>query len=224
MPDPAVLEGLGEIPDPAAAVARAPVPPARLPAERSATRAERRVSTGVAAALVAAWVVGGLAVFGLRPDVATAGVIAPIAAWIVGGAVVLGVVLRPRARGLPAGVRAVQHAVWIVPVAYVAGICAVAVPEPDPFTWSSLRGCLGISSLLTLGPLCAATVLLRRTFLSAPGWRGAAVGGLCGFLGAAGVHAHCPCQSLGHQLAAHGIAIALGAVAGAGLGRLGGKS
>ena len=86
------------------------------------------------------------------------------------------------------------------------------------------RTCLGISTLMTVGPLAAAAVLLRRSFLSAPGWRGAAVGGLSGLLGSAGIHAHCPCQTLGHLLAAHGAAIALGAVAGATLGRLGGRS
>jgi hypothetical protein len=148
----------------------------------------------------------------------------PIAVWLAGGAANRGVVLRPRARGLPAGVRAVQHAVWIVPAAYVAGVALVAVPEAEPLTWASIKSCLAVSALISVGPLAAAALFLRRSFLSAPGWRGAAVGALAGLAGSAGIHAHCACQSLGHLLAAHGAAIALGAVAGATLGRLGGRS
>ena len=140
MPDPLSLDGMDQVPDPAATVASAPVPPAHLPAERSPTRADRRVLGRAALVFIVGWVAGLTALFGLRPDLATPGVAAPIAAWLTCGAVVLGVVLRPGARGLPAGVRAVQHTVWIVPLAYTAGAVLVAAPETEPFTWASLRG------------------------------------------------------------------------------------
>jgi hypothetical protein len=224
MPEPFSLDGMDQIPDPAAAAAEGPPPPARAPAERSATRADRRGLARAAMAFVLLWVAGALAVIGVRSDVVTPAVVAPIAAWVAGGAVALGVVLRPRGRGLPAGIRAIQHTVWIVPAAYVAGVVLIGVPGVEPVTWGSIKSCLGLSSLLTMGPLAAAAFLLRGSFLSAPGWRGAAVGGLSGLLGSAAIHAHCPCQAPSHLLAAHGTAIALGAVAGATLGRLGGRS
>jgi hypothetical protein len=214
---------MDQIPDPVGAVA-GPAPVARVPAERSATRADRLVLARAAMAFVLLWVVGGVAVFGVRPDLVTPEVAAPIVAWLLGGAVVLGIVLRPGARGLPAGIRAIQHSVWIVPAVYVTGVVLVGVPTTEPITWVSIKSCLGLSSLLTMGPLAAAAFFLRGSFLSAPVWRGAAVGGLSGLLGSTAIHAHCPCQTPGHLLAAHGTAIALGAVAGATLGRLGGRS
>jgi hypothetical protein len=67
---------------------------------------------------------------------------------------------------------------------------------------------------MALGPLVAAALLLRRSFLAAAGWRGAAVGALAGLAGTLGVHAHCPCATVGHLLAAHGPSIAVGAVLG----------
>jgi hypothetical protein len=178
----------------------------------------------VALAFAGAWVAAGAVGFGLRPDLVSAGVIGPIAAWTLCGAVVLGVVLRPRARGLPVGVRALQHALWTVPAAYVAGAAIVNVPSSDPITWASIRGCLGTTTALTVGPLIAAALFFRGSFLSAPGWRGAAVGALAGLAGSIGIHAHCPKQALWHLLVAHGTAILAGAATGAGLGAIGGRA
>jgi hypothetical protein len=222
-PDPISLEGMDQIPDPAARALASAVPAARPPSERALTRADRRRRSQVAVVFAAVWLGAVAVVLGLRPDLGSAAVAAPIVAWMVGGAVILGAVLRPRARGLPAGVRAVQHAVWIVPAAYVAGAVLVAVPSEAPLTWASIRSCLALSTLMTLGPLAAAALFLRGSFLSAPGWRGAAVGALTGLAGSIGIHAHCSCQVIGHLLAAHGAAILIGAAAGAALGRLGGR-
>ena len=220
--DPLSLERLDEIPDPLGQVAAA-VPPAKVPSERAATRAERRIHAWVAVGFALAWLSAAALVFGLRADLTSPSVLVPIAAWLAGGAGILALLLRPRERGLPAGVRAVQHAVWVVPVAYAAGCALVAVPAEGPLTWASLRGCLAISTLTALGPLTAAALFLRGSFLSAPGWRGAAVGALAGLAGSIGAHAHCPVQTMGHLLAAHGAAIAVGAAAGAALGRAGGR-
>ncbi len=147
----------------------------------------------------------------------------PIALGVLGGAGVLALVLRRGARGLPGGVRIVQHAVWIVPAAYVLGMVLVARGD-GPVTWASVRGCLCLSTLIAVGPLTAAALFLRGSFLSAAGWRGAAVGALAGLAGSIGIHAHCPVQDLGHLLAAHGTAIVVGAAAGGALGRLGGRA
>jgi len=212
-----------DIPDPAA-TASATVPAPTFPTERSPTRAERRRRGWGAMVFAAAWIAAVVALIGLRPDLASPRVVLPIAAWLVAGAVVLGVVLRPGARGLPAGIRVVQHAVWLVPAAYALGAVIVAEPTDGPLTWASIRGCLCLSSVLALGPLAAAALFLRRSFLSAAGWRGAAVGGISGLAGSLGIHAHCPVQGVGHLLAAHGTAIVIGAAAGAALGRAGGRA
>jgi hypothetical protein len=221
--EPVSLDRLREIPDPAAGLPMTPAPPATVPAEPSATRPERARLRMAAVTLAAVWLVGTAAALGLRPDLASPTVLVPVATWVAGAAVALGVVLRPRARGLPAGIRAVQHAVWVVPATYVVVAAAVAGPPNMPFAWATLRGCLGVSFALSLGVLVAAGAALRRSFPSAAGWRGAAVGAVAGLAGATGIHAHCPAQGLDHLLVAHGAAIALSALAGAALGRLGGR-
>jgi hypothetical protein len=225
--DPISLDAMGEIPDPVAGAPTydaGPVPAASPPAERSPTRAERRARARVVVAFAALWMGAALAVFGLRSDAPSPGVMAPILAWALSGAAVLLLVLRPRARGLPAGVRVVQHALWVVPVAYAIGVAVFAGPGDGPLTWDGVRGCMIISTLIAVGPLAAAAVLLRGSFLSAPGWRGAAVGALAGLAGSIGIHAHCPAQGLSHLLAGHGTVIAAGAALGAALGRIGGRA
>ncbi len=216
---PALPVTMGETPKPPAL----PVPEATPPAERSLTREEHRARTRTAAFAAVVWVAAAIALFGVRADIASPRVAAPIAAWLVGGALAFGVVLRPRARGLPAGVRAVQHALWVVPAAYALTAVLIAQPAEGPLTWASIRGCLCLSTAMALGPLAAGALLLRGALLSAPGWRGAAVGAVLGLAGSIGVSAHCPVESLGHILLAHGAAIAIAAAAGGALGRLGGR-
>jgi hypothetical protein len=81
-----------------------------------------------------------------------------------------------------------------------------------------------MSTVIAAGPLAAAAFFLRGAFLSAPGWRGAAVGALAGLAGSIGIHAHCPCQGITHLLFAHGTVIVAGAAAGGALGRIGGRA
>ena len=219
------LEGMGDIPDPISAGALpGAVPPATPPAERSLTRDERRARARVVAAFAVLWMGAALALFGVRSDVGSLGVLAPMAAWALCGAAILGLVLVPRTRGLPAGVRVVQAAIWVVPVAYAVGAVVIAGPGDEPLTWGTVRGCMSLSTVMALGPLGAGALLLRGSFLSAPGWRGAAVGALAGLAGSIGIHAHCPCQGITHLLMAHGTVIVAGVLAGAALGRLGGRA
>jgi hypothetical protein len=223
--DPLPLDRLAEIPDPAARAARRPAPPAPAPpAEPSLTRDARRVQTRAAVLLALVWIGVALAVFGARADLAAPGVLAPLAAWTAAGGVGLFVLLRPGARGLPVDVRVVEHALWIVPAVYLAGVAMVAAPAPGvPLTWETVRGCLCISNLMALGPLLGAAVFLRRSLASAPTLRGGAIGALAGLWGTIGVHAHCPVQSVSHLVVAHGLSIAVGAALGAALGRVLGR-
>ncbi|MFT3768805.1 MAG: NrsF family protein [Minicystis sp.] len=223
--DPYSLDGIDRIPDPAAHAARLPVPPAAPPAEPSPTRDARRRLARVVVAVACLWLGAAVAAFGVRADIGEPLVIAPLAVWAL--TVVLGLVfvLRPRARGLPAPVRAVQHAIWIVPVIYVAAVLAVGAAAGGPaFGWGTVRGCLGMAHLIAVGPLAAAALLLRRSFVSASAWRGAAVGALAGLAGSLGVHAHCPVPALDHLLAAHGPAILVGCLLGGILGRARGSA
>jgi hypothetical protein len=214
------LDGIERIPDPAASITDQPAPPAAPPAEPSPTRADRQRLARGAAAAACAWVAAGVATFGVRHDIATPLVIAPLAAWSLTVALGLAVVLRPRARGLPAPVRVVQHALWVVPAVYAAGVLLVGAPiSGPPVAWATLRGCMAIAHLLAIGPLAAAALLLRRSFFSASAWRGAAVGALAGLGGSLGVHAHCPVPALDHLLMAHGPSILVGAALGAFFGR-----
>jgi hypothetical protein len=223
--DPLPLDQLGEIPDPAAGVARRPAPPSPAPpAEPSPTRDARRRLARAALLLALAWLSVAFAIFGARQDVASPSVIAPLAAWTIAGGLGLFLVMRPGARGLPVDVRVVEHALWIVPAVYLVGVVLLAAPGPEvPLSWATARSCLGLANLMALGPLIGAAMFLRRSFTSAPELRGGAVGALAGLWGTIGVHAHCPVQATSHLVVAHGASIAVGAAVGAALGRLLGR-
>jgi hypothetical protein len=217
------LDGMDRIPDPARG-ARAVPPPAVVPAEPSPTRADRALRVRVAVALAILWVAGTVAAMGVRTDIAAPLALGPLLVWAAAVVVGLAAVLRPRARGLPAGIRVVQHTLWIVPALYVIVVVAAGLSSGPPFGWGTIRGCLAIANLVALGPLAAAAVVLQRSFLSASGWRGAAVGALAGLSGSLGVHAHCPVPAFDHLLASHGPSILLGAILGGILGRARGSA
>jgi hypothetical protein len=223
LPDPLSLDGLDQIPDPAATVPRAAVPPATMPTEASPTRAERRRRVLLASALGVAWLGAVVVRLGVRADISAPAVAAPLATWVLTLAMGLLLVLRPGPRGLPPGVRAVQHALWIVPAVYVVVATLAARPAGEP-GWAAGSTCLVVAGLMALGPLAAAALIFARAFPSASTWRGAAVGALAGLSGAIGIHAHCPYQSWGHLLMAHGPVIVVGAVLGGLFGRTRGRA
>jgi hypothetical protein len=217
------LERLGDIPDPAAGVTPPVIPASTPPAAASLTRADRQRRALAALAFTALWVAGASVTVGLRPDVGSPHVLAAAITWLAAGALMLGLVLRPRTRGLPAGIRVVQHALWAVPAVYVVVAAIIAEPTAPSFSWDCAGKCLAMSAAIALGALLAAAAVLRRTFLAAAGWRGAVVGALAGLAGSIGVHVHCPMETFDHLLAAHGAPIFLFALAGAVLGRIGGR-
>ena len=139
-PDPFSLDGLrGDPRSGGARRLRPPAPRPRRPPSRSPTRADRSRRAGPRWRSSVAWLGAVVLVLSASaPDLATPAVAAPIAAWRLGGAALLGSCCAPGPRGLPAGVRVVQHAVWIVPAAYALGVVLVAAPE-GPLTWASMR-------------------------------------------------------------------------------------
>lgn len=216
------LEGLAEIPDPAAALADRPGPEPVVPAERSPSRRERRLRIAAGAGLAIAWLALVASEAGLHLGSPTT--VRQLALWAVAGAIALALTVR-WSRRRPAGVSTLRAVVAGVFTAFVAGaLMSPSTGSETPLAWASTQPCASLALLFAAGPLVAAGVLARRAFVSAPAWRGAALGAVCGLAGSLGVHAHCPLSSAGHVIVAHGLSIALGAGLGAAFGATRGRA
>jgi hypothetical protein len=211
-----------DIPDPAERIARRPAPEAAPPAERSPTRRERSLLSAIALVLSAIWLVAGAAELGLRQDLGAPAIGAPLALLMLLAGAALALTVRPRHRGLPAGLRALRAAVLALPAAFVA-LVLIGARWDEPAPPGSTAPCLLIAGGLSLVPIALAALVLQRSFLSAPAWRGAAVGAICGLAGAIVIQAHCPYTAAAHVVLAHGLPILGGAALGAAAGTLGGR-
>jgi hypothetical protein len=216
------LEGIGDIPDPAAHLAARPLPEAKVPAEPSRTRPDRARLDRAAVAAGFAWV--ALAAFGLgfREDLHHAAVAAPLALWTLLAGLGVLFMQRPRRRGLPVGIRAVQGLLVAVPLVFF--VSAAATTPEEHATAAEHVFCLAVSNGIAFTLFALAAAVLRGSFLSAPAWRGAGIGALCGLGGTVGIQAHCPVSGLLHVGVAHGLAIAVGAAAGAAAGARWGRA
>lgn len=220
-----LLEGLEDIPDPAAHLAGRPPPPAmEAPAEPSLTRParERRVVSAILAGI--AWVLLLTWIAGFRADIGAPRVAIPLVLWALLSGLGLRLALTPRARGLPAGVRALRALVAAAPVGFLAAAVATSGPSGGALSMASHLRCSAIALGMALLPLALAALVLRRSFVSAPAWRGAAVGALCGLGAVIGIEAHCAYDDLLHVTFAHGLPIAAGALLGAAAGALRGRA
>ncbi|WP_434041063.1 MULTISPECIES: NrsF family protein [Sorangium] len=220
-----LLEGIEGIPDPAAHLAGRPPPPVMAaPAEPSLTRParERRVVSAILAGL--AWVLVLAWIAGFRADIGSPRVAIPLALWGLLSGVGLRLALTPRDRGLPAGARALQAIVVAVPVGFLSAAVATSGLAGGSLSAMSHLRCSAISLGMALLPLTLAAFVLRRSFLSAPAWRGAAIGALCGLWAVIGIQAHCSYDDLVHVTFAHGLPIAAGALLGAAAGALRGRA
>ncbi|WP_437619627.1 NrsF family protein [Sorangium sp. So ce1151] len=223
-----LLKQLEDIPDPAAHVAprlaARPPAPAEAPAEPSLTRParERRGLFAIVGGL--AWVLLFSWIEGFRDDLGSPRVIVPLAVAAVLAGLGLLLALRRRARGLPAGVRALQALVVAVPVGFlVAAVVRSRVADPPVPLELHVR-CIASALATALPPFALAALMLRRSFLSAPAWRGASIGALCGLGAAVGLETHCALDDLLHVTFAHGLPIAAGALLGAAAGALHGRA
>jgi hypothetical protein len=214
---------LGDIPDPAAAIAPSGVPSPEPPAERSPTRAERRRRNVLLGIVGVAWVVGLAWFFGFRGDLARPGVFVSLGAMCVAVALGFSVQVRGDERGLPARVGTVRVAGASAALLFLIVVVATSTSDP-PFSWSNTAGCILAACILATGPLAAAAASMRRTFLNAPALRGAAIGAVCGLAGSTGIHAHCAIPTSGHVLIAHGFPIVLGTALGALLAAVRGRA
>lgn len=218
------LDGMQDIPDPAAFLADRPAPPdAVAPAEPSPTRAQMTTRRVIVVAASLAWMAAHVASWGPRPDLGKPAVALTLALWVVLAAAGLVLVLGRHARGLPYGVRAVQGIVIVIPAAFaISGIASSSLHEPVPE--DSLMPCLIAGCQVAIPALAAAGLVLRRSFLSIPAWRGAAIGAVCGLLGTFGIHAHCDYLATSHVIFAHGPPVLGCALVGAAFGALWGRA
>jgi hypothetical protein len=222
-PDPALeFEGFADIPDPAAGVAARPDPAPAIaaPTEPSPTRTERRRRIGAGIALSLASVLFVVMRFGIRHDMSARDVAIPFVLWLIVAGFALALTFRRRERGLPPSAGAVR----IVGVAVPALFAAIAFGWSEPHdSWGSFGECAQAAALLSAFPMAFAALLLRRSFLTAPASRGAAVGAVCGLIGAAGIHTHCTFAGTGHMIFGHGLPILGATLVGAALGALRGR-
>ncbi|WP_437586749.1 NrsF family protein [Sorangium sp. So ce1000] len=220
-----MLRGLEDIPDPAAHVA-ARTPPARVeaPTEPSPTRParERRVVGAILAGL--AWILLVTWVEGFRDDLGSPRVAFPLVLWAALSGLGLPLALLPRARGLPAGLRALQALVAAVPIGFLGAAIVTSRAADPPAPLELHLRCGAVALGMAVVPLALAALVLRGSFLSAPAWRGAAIGALCGLGAAIGIQTHCPLDELVHVTFAHGVPIAAGALFGAAAGALRGRA
>jgi hypothetical protein len=195
------------------------------PEARSPTRAARRVQAAAVVVVALAWIAFVLRDLGLRRDLGAMAVAVPLAVWACASVLALVFVFRRGPRGLPSSVRAPQVAAVGLPLLFllIAAI-ATAGSEPLPLTWSTAAPCILWSGIAGAVPVVAAVLFLGRSFLSAPVWRGAAAGAICGLGAAITIHAHCSAAASSHVLVAHGFPVVGGAILGALLGALGGRA
>jgi hypothetical protein len=220
-----IFEKLKEIPDPAPGMEEQTVPAIQAPAEPSPTRQGRRLRALLALAVALAWTGFVLVDLGTRPDIGAGHVLIPLLVWMSSAVVALLLVFRRGERGLPPGVRVVQIVAVALPLLFLGIAAAVTIGSggSTPFTWKTLSPCMAWSGIAGAGPMIVSALLLRRSFLSAPVWRGAAVGAVCGLTASVLIHAHCPAPGASHVLMAHGFPVVSGALLGALFGALGGR-
>jgi hypothetical protein len=218
------LDRLAEIPDPFASAAKAPerrVIPAQLPPSpgRARVRTLRVVALAGALLCEVAWV----ALVERRPDLASAlssRLVLGLAIPLATAALAFAAVTRRGAAGLgETKARVVTLAIG-APVWFAAATVVLSPTEaPDELFWIHAAKCIGVTALLTLGPLTFGVLSFRRAFAMGSTWRGAALGVASGALGAATMALVCPIGSASHVLLGHGTMMVVAGAVGAILGR-----
>jgi hypothetical protein len=223
MSDELDLQQLGQIPDPFAVPGDAPSPPRPAPTGAGPSRPQLRRRRTIAASAALAYEVLWVVLVEHRRDLGSLpawtialGLVVPLAAAVLA----LGVVTGKGRRGLGAPV------VWlaalsVLPVVLFA-VATVATSPADTETarfWDLAGRCIGITALLTAGPLALGGWVFQHAFAAASVWRTAALGVGCGALAAATMSLACWHAGALHVVVGHGAMIVVGGAAGALLGR-----
>ena len=108
----------------------------------------------------------------------------------------------------------------IAPMVFVAATLFAGPADLDVESfWPHALRCFLVTALLGFGPLALAAWSFRRTFLTAPAWRMAALGMACSAFAAAAMSLICSVGSPAHVLVGHGGLMLFAALGGALLGR-----
>jgi hypothetical protein len=224
-----LFRALAEVPDPFGGAVGTRLPPAPdLAHVASPTR--DRVRTMRALALGGALTCEGIgiAVLKARPDLHSTSAIAiglELAIPLAVALVALGALMRPGSLGL--GLPAPRVALLVVglPIFFALSTLALSPPDGDSsdFWFRALR-CAAITAVLASVPLALGAMVLRRAFVSASGWRMAALGVACGALGAVAIGLVCPFSGALHVTLGHGAMMVVMGLGGGALGRWVGKA
>ena len=222
MSDDLDLERMSEIPDPF----RQPLGQASQgvqPAGASPTRRQVRRNRAIAAAAAVAYEVGWVLVVERRRDLGqlpawtiALGLVIPLAA----AALALVAVNGSGRRGLGAPAFWLAGLTLMPPVLFaVATLVTGPLDAGEGHFWNLAVRCMGVTALLTAGPLALGAAVFRHAFAAASVWRTAALGVACGATAAATMSLACWHIGALHAIVGHGAMMLVGGVAGALLGR-----
>lgn len=213
------LERLADIPDPFAvpdaAHAPAPKPGALGP---SPTRAEVRRRRGIAAVGALVYQVAWLLVVEHRGDVGqlppstiAIGLLVPA----VAAALALFAARVPGRRGLGVPASWVIALAAAAPLLFVLATLATSPPDTESGFWDLAVRCIGVTALLTLGPLLLGVAAFRHAFVAGSRWRTAALGVACGAVAASTMSLACRHSGALHVVVGHGSMMLVAGLAGA---------
>ncbi len=158
-----------------------------------------------------AWVMGNLAVYGLRPDLAALPLgylaVQVVAPFLLALTALVGA-LHPGRFGLGFERRIVLGLTLSGPAAFA--LLAFAGPPlyPAGFRYGGLDGCLmcfNTTLIWAAVPLGLIALALRRAFVSGVPWRAALVGVSCGLLAGGTINLFCPNADPVHVMVGHGV-------------------
>jgi hypothetical protein len=225
------LRQLGEIPDPFAAATGRPAPAAPSPEVRAAMGASRargyvRSQRAAALLIAVAYEVVAVVAYKMRPGVAS------LPAWqlalgflipAAGALVALGAAVRGGVRGLGESAARLRMLTLGVPALFALATWIALPHAGDPAFWPHALDCMMTTAILGAVPVLLAAWVMRRSFVTAAGWRTALMGVACGALATTAISLVCANEDAGHVLVGHGAAIlvlgVLGAIAGSRLAR-----
>lgn len=223
MSDDLDLKRIAEIPDPFAGTSRRPAPAEVQPADASPTRSQVRRKRAIAAAAAVAYEVGWVLVVERRRDLGelpawtiALGLVIPLAS----AALALAAVTAPGRRRLGAPASWLVALTLLPPVLFaVATLVVGPLDAGEGHFWNLAVRCMGVTALLTAGPLALGAVVFRHAFAAASVWRTAALGVACGAMAAATMSVACWHVGALHAIVGHGATMLVGGVTGALLGR-----
>jgi hypothetical protein len=219
-----------DIPDPAGSRFDRTPPPPSFASTFSPTRAEVARRRVVALLLSVGWALGWVAALGWRPGIGgqAAPVLAQGALWTGLGLLGLYAAIGRGSRRLGTPPWATWLTVVALPAAYV-GLAFLWVPGATrpTYDWGplgKLAACALIGLSVAAPMLGMAAWAVRRCFVNAARWRGAAIGVAGGFAATTVLVFHCGISSSGHIAVGHGLPLVLAALAGAWLGARSGQA